>query len=99
MLGLVGRQFEPNDGAESPFEFVSEIKGGSIPKEYIPGVTKGLEQMMNSGSLAGFPVVDLKCTLLDGKFHDVDSSVLAFEIAAKGASRPATRQHKCFPAP
>jgi elongation factor G len=82
-------KFDVNDGADVPFEFVSEIKGGAVPKEYIPGVTKGLEQMMNSGSLAGFPVVDLKCTLVDGGFHDVDSSVLAFEIAAKGAFREA----------
>jgi len=71
------------------FEFISEIKGGSVPKEYIPGVLKGLEQMMSAGSLAGFPVVDLRATLVDGKYHDVDSSVMAFEIAAKGAFRDA----------
>lgn len=58
-----------------------------IPKEYIPGVVKGLEEMMGSGILAGFPVVDLCCTLYDGGFHDVDSSVLAFQIAARAAFR------------
>ena len=58
-----------------------------IPKEYIPGVVKGLEEMMNSGSLAGFPVVDVTATLYDGGYHEVDSSVLAFQIAARGAFR------------
>lgn len=56
-------------------------------QEYIPGVTKGLEEMMGAGSLAGFPVVDLTATLYDGGYHDVDSSVLAFQIAARGAFR------------
>jgi len=58
-----------------------------VPKEYIPGVKKGLEEMMASGILAGFPVVDVKATLYDGSFHDVDSSVLAFQIAARQAFR------------
>ena len=58
-----------------------------VPKEYIPGVVKGLEEMMDSGSLAGFPVVDVTATLYDGGYHDVDSSVLAFQIAARGAFR------------
>merc|ERR1712003_578687 len=62
-----------------------DIKGGVVPKEYIPGVQKGLEEMMASGILAGFPVVDVKATLYDGSFHDVDSSVLAFQIAARQA--------------
>jgi elongation factor G len=69
----------------SHFTFESKITGGSIPKEYIPGVIKGLEQSMANGVLAGYPMVDLKATLLDGDFHDVDSSVLAFQIAAKAA--------------
>jgi len=60
-----------------------------VPKEYIPGVTKGLEEMMTSGALAGFPVVDLVATLYDGSYHDVDSSVLAFQIAARQAFRQA----------
>lgn len=58
-----------------------------VPKEYIPGVTKGLEEMMTSGALAGFPVVDVVATLYDGSYHDVDSSVLAFQIAARAAFR------------
>ena len=58
-----------------------------VPKEYIPGVVKGLEEMMSSGALAGFPVVDVSATLYDGGYHDVDSSVLAFQIAARAAFR------------
>jgi elongation factor G len=79
-------RFEPGE-EDSGYTFVSEIKGGSVPKEYIPGVTKGLEVSMLNGALAGYPCTDIKCTLLDGKYHDVDSSVLAFEIAAKGCFR------------
>jgi len=86
--------FEPGE-LGSGFEFVSEIKGGAVPKEYIPGVTKGLEMMMNTGVVAGYPVVDVKATLTDGKFHDVDSSVLAFEIAARGIFREG--MPKCGP--
>ena len=82
----VAIKFEPGEPG-SGFEFVSEIKGGVVPKEYIPGVVKGLEEMMASGSLAGFPVVDVKATLFDGSYHDVDSSVLAFQIAARQAFR------------
>merc|ERR1711924_40143 len=67
----------------------AEIKGGAVPKEYIPGVAKGLESVMTNGVLAGFPVIGCKATLLDGAFHDVDSSVMAFEIAgrAQGLAR------------
>lgn len=79
-------KFEPGE-AGSGFEFQSDIKGGVVPKEYIPGVVKGLEEMMSSGSLAGFPVVDVKATLFDGSYHDVDSSVLAFQIAARACFR------------
>ncbi|KAI3429314.1 hypothetical protein D9Q98_005409 [Chlorella vulgaris] len=82
----VAIRFEPGE-AGTGFEFRSDIKGGVVPKEYIPGVTKGLEEMMGSGSLAGFPVVDVKTTLYDGSYHDVDSSVLAFQIAARMAFR------------
>ncbi len=71
----------------SGFIFESAIVGGSVPKEYIPGVEKGLKSVLNSGPLAGFPVIDFKVTLTDGAFHDVDSSVLAFEIAARAAFR------------
>jgi len=74
---------EPGEG----YSFESRIVGGSIPKEYIPGVEKGIESVMDSGPLAGFPVIDFKVALVDGKFHDVDSSVMAFEIAGRMAMR------------
>ncbi|MCB2068572.1 MAG: elongation factor G, partial [Ottowia sp.] len=69
------------------FVFESEIVGGSVPKEYIPGVQKGVASVMTSGVLAGFPMVDVKVRLIDGAYHDVDSSVLAFEIASRAAFR------------
>ncbi|WP_394694348.1 elongation factor G [Hyphobacterium sp.] len=78
--------FEPREPGEG-FEFESKIVGGNVPKEYIPGVEKGIRSVMDGGLLAGFPVIDFKATLLDGKYHDVDSSVLAFEIAARAAFR------------
>ncbi|HMK79939.1 MAG TPA: elongation factor G, partial [Xanthobacteraceae bacterium] len=78
--------------AAAGFEFVNEIVGGAVPKEYIPGVEKGLESVLGSGVLAGFPVVDLKVTLIDGKYHEVDSSALAFEIAARAALREALKK-------
>ncbi|EKX51765.1 translation elongation factor EFG, chloroplastic [Guillardia theta CCMP2712] len=78
-------RFEPLPDGETGFKFESEIKGGSVPKEYIPGVTKGLESVMNNGIVAGFPVIGIKAVLLDGAYHEVDSSVLAFEIAARSA--------------
>jgi elongation factor G len=78
--------FEPGEQG-SGFVFESKIVGGAIPKEFIPGVEKGLESAKESGLLAGFPLIDFKATLTDGKFHDVDSSVLAFEIAARAAFR------------
>ena len=78
--------FEPLE-AGSGFEFVSAIVGGAVPKEYIPGVQKGLDMAKENGLLAGYPVTDFRATLTDGAFHDVDSSVLAFEIAARGAFR------------
>ncbi|MDX1822916.1 MAG: elongation factor G [Paracoccaceae bacterium] len=74
---------EPGEG----YSFESKIVGGSVPKEYIPGVEKGIKSVMDSGPLAGFPVIDFKVALLDGAYHDVDSSVLAFEIAARAAMR------------
>ena len=73
----------------TPFEFVNDVVGGAVPKEYIPGVEKGLESVLGSGVLAGFPVVDLKVTLIDGRYHDVDSSALAFEIASRAALKEA----------
>jgi elongation factor G len=78
--------------AGSGFAFENEIIGGAVPKEYIPGVEKGLESVLGAGILAGFPVVDLKVTLIDGKYHEVDSSALAFEIAARMALREALRK-------
>ncbi|AQX30889.1 MULTISPECIES: elongation factor G [Bartonella] len=77
--------FEPHDGDD--FVFESKIVGGAVPKEYIPGVQKGIESVMGSGPLAGFPMLGVKATLIDGGYHDVDSSVLAFEIAARAAFR------------
>lgn len=76
--------FEPGEPG-SGFVFESAIVGGSVPKEYIPGVQKGLESAKDNGLLAGFPLIDFKATLVDGAFHDVDSSVLAFEIASRAA--------------
>lgn len=79
-------QFEPLEPG-SGYVFENKITGGSIPKEYIPGVEKGLLQAQGNGLFAGYPVIDFKATLLDGAYHDVDSSVLAFEIAARAAFR------------
>ena len=74
------------------FIFENDVVGGNVPKEYIPGVEKGLELVLGSGVLAGFPVVDLKVTLIDGAYHDVDSSALAFEIASRAALKEALRE-------
>ncbi|RKT28271.1 translation elongation factor 2 (EF-2/EF-G) [Roseovarius halotolerans] len=76
----------PTEAGEG-YSFESRIVGGSVPREYIPGVEKGIESVMDSGPLAGFPVIDFKVALIDGKFHDVDSSVMAFEIAARMCMR------------
>jgi elongation factor G len=75
--------------AEGGFEFNSSIVGGSVPREFIPGVEKGLNQAKDTGIIAGFPVIDFQAELVDGASHDVDSSVLAFEIAARAAFREA----------
>ncbi|WP_425086900.1 elongation factor G [Stappia sp.] len=79
---------EPNEPGAG-FAFESTIVGGSVPREYIPGVQKGIESVMTSGPLAGFPMVDIKAKLIDGAYHDVDSSVLAFEIAGRAGFREA----------
>jgi len=81
-------EFEPLQPGEG-FQFESKVVGGAVPKEYIPGVQKGLASARESGVLAGFPVIDFKVTLVDGGYHDVDSSVLAFEIAGRAAFREA----------
>ena len=87
--------FEPIDkSVDEGFSFVSEIVGGSVPREYIPGVEKGIVSAMESGILAGFPVIDIKARLVDGAYHDVDSSVMAFEIAARAAFREAMEKAK-----
>ncbi len=87
-LKMILMPTEPGEG----YSFESRIVGGAIPKEYIPGVEKGIESVMDSGPLAGFPVIDFKVALIDGAFHDVDSSVLAFEIAARAGMREGMRQ-------
>jgi elongation factor G len=79
--GHVHLRIEPNE-AGAGYEFVDEIKGGVIPKEYIPAVNKGIQEQMENGVLAGFPLVDLKVTVYDGSYHDVDSNEMAFKIAA-----------------
>ena len=80
----------PNQPGEG-YNFTSEIVGGSIPKEYIPGVEKGIESVKETGALAGFPIIDFSVRLVDGAYHDVDSSVMAFEIAARAAFREVCR--------
>ena len=82
-IKLIISPTEPGVG----YSFESKVVGGAVPKEYIPGVEKGIKSVMDSGPLAGFPVIDFKVQLIDGAFHDVDSSVLAFEIAARAAMR------------
>ncbi|MBM3644565.1 MAG: elongation factor G [Alphaproteobacteria bacterium] len=86
--------FEPGEPG-SGYSFESKIVGGAVPKEFIPGVDKGLESSRESGVLAGFPVIDYKVSLIDGAYHDVDSSVLAFEIAARAAFREGLAKAQC----
>jgi len=78
--------FEPGERGAG-FVFANKVVGGAVPREYVPGVQKGLSSAMESGVLAGFPMVDMAITLIDGAYHDVDSSVMAFEIAARAAFR------------
>ena len=87
------KEFSDEEGSMD-FEFVSDIKGGSVPKEYIPGVQKGIESVLGQGVIAGFPVLGMKATLIDGAYHDVDSSVMAFEIAGRAATREGLRKAK-----
>ena len=87
-------EFEPLEPGTG-FQFESKIVGGAVPKEYIPAVEKGISMAMDSGALAGYPMIDFKATLVDGAYHDVDSSSLAFEIAAKAAFREGIM--KCQP--
>jgi elongation factor G len=87
-IKLILEPQEPGEG----FAFESKIVGGVVPKEYIPGVEKGLKMSSEGGIVAGYPVIDWKATLIDGQYHDVDSSVLAFEIAARAAFRQGMKQ-------
>ena len=84
---------EPNEPSKG-YEFESKIVSGAVPQEFIPGVEKGLKSVLPSGVVAGFPVVDVKVQLIDGKYHDVDSSALAFEIAARACFREALQKGK-----
>jgi elongation factor G len=83
--------FEPKE-RNTGIEFVNAVVGGAVPKEFIPAVEKGIRTQAETGVLAGFPTVDFKCTLVDGKYHDVDSSALAFEIAAKACFREGVKK-------
>lgn len=91
--GDVWIRFEPNPG--KGFEFVDAIVGGVVPREYIPAVQKGLEAALLNGNLAGYPTIDVKATLFDGSYHDVDSSQIAFEVAASYAFKNSAQ--KCQP--
>ena len=91
--GHVWVKFEPN--TDKGYEFVDQIVGGVVPREYIPVVDKGLQEAMQSGILAGYPMIDVKCTLFDGSYHDVDSNEMAFKIAASMALKEA--KNKCKP--
>jgi elongation factor G len=85
-FGRVKVEVKPGERG-SGFQFFDEIKGGNIPKEYIPSVEKGFRETAETGSLIGFPIIDFEVHLVDGAYHDVDSSALAFEICARGAMR------------
>jgi len=91
--GHVVIKLEPNESGKG-FEFVNGIVGGVIPREYIPAVQKGIEEQLNNGVLAGYPVVDVKVTLLDGSYHEVDSNEMAFKIAGSMAFKEATAKAK-----
>jgi len=84
---------EPNDQGAG-YEFINKIVGGSIPREYIPSIDAGIKEAMEAGVLAGFPVVDIKVTLVDGSYHDVDSSEMAFKVAGSMAFKEASKRAK-----
>ncbi len=90
-FGEVRVELEPGERGTG-IEFIDEIKGGNIPREYIPSVEKGMRETAEGGSMIGFPIIDFKIRLIDGKYHDVDSSALAFEIAGRGAMREAAQK-------
>jgi elongation factor G len=86
--GHVWVRFEPGEDSDSDaLEFVNEVVGGTVPREYVPAVQKGIEEQMKNGVLAGYPLLGLKATLFDGSFHDVDSNEMAFKIAASMATK------------
>ncbi|MGD8551645.1 MAG: elongation factor G [Methyloceanibacter sp.] len=87
----VKMEIEPAEAGEG-FIFENKVVGGNVPKEFIPGVEKGVQSVIDAGILAGFPILDVKCTLVDGASHDVDSSVMAFEIASRAAFREAAQK-------
>jgi elongation factor G len=91
-FGIVYIDIEPNPG--EGFEFVSKIKGGSVPSEFIPAVAKGVEEALVTGVKAGYPMVDVKVTLIDGKYHDTDSSEIAFKVAGSLALKEAAKRAK-----
>ena len=91
--GHVWVKFEPNP--DKGYEFVDAVVGGVVPREYIPVVDKGLQEALSTGVLAGYPMIDVKCTLFDGSYHDVDSNEMAFKIAASFALKEA--KNKCKP--
>ncbi|UOQ44622.1 elongation factor G [Halobacillus salinarum] len=93
-FGHVWVKFEPNDEGAG-FEFVNKIVGGVVPREYIPSVEHGIKESMENGVLAGYPMVDIKATLYDGSYHDVDSNEMAFKVAASMALKEA--KNKCKP--
>ncbi|MFN3590786.1 MAG: elongation factor G [Thermaurantiacus sp.] len=90
-FGRVKIVVEPSERG-SGVAFIDEVKGGNVPREYIPSVEKGIREVAESGSLIGFPIIDFKATLIDGAYHDVDSSALAFEITGRGAMREAAQK-------
>ncbi|MDT8377204.1 MAG: elongation factor G [Mariprofundaceae bacterium] len=93
-FGHVWLEIEPLEAGGAGFEFVDAISGGSVPREYIPAVGKGCEEAMQNGVMAGFPMVDIKVTLVDGSYHDVDSSEMAFKIAGSMGFRAGCQQCK-----
>jgi elongation factor G len=90
--GVVYLDLEPAPG--EGFEFINKIKGGAVPSEYIPAVKQGVEEALENGVKAGYPMVDLRVTLVDGKYHDVDSSEVAFKVAGSIAFKDAARRAK-----
>ena len=88
----VAVRFEPMENGKESYEFIDQIVGGAIPREYIPAVNRGIQEQMTNGVLAGFPLINVKATLYDGSFHEVDSSEIAFKIAGSAAMREGAKQ-------